>query len=70
MRRAALEYLCPTFEYAAADSGAQSTAECRALNNIEIERGYKQKKTDHVPGFVVDLSKVLLNIKVAQEEKL
>lgn len=50
-----LQDLCPTFELPAVDSVSEITAECKELDAITIEWEYKGKRTDFVPGFLVDL---------------
>lgn len=54
--------MCSTFELATADFAAAGTADRTALDVIDDKQGFKRRRTDHGPGFAVDLAKVLLSV--------
>lgn len=67
--RGKLQDLCPATPLEASDSPAESTAECTVLDTNENKRGYKEIKTEPVPGLLLNLPEVLLSIIGMQGEE-
>lgn len=57
------------FELLAGDSAAKGTAKSTVLYAIDRKPGYKGKRTEPVPGFVVDRAQITLRIHNIQGEE-
>lgn len=68
VQKSALQYLCPTIEFAVNDVPAEGIAQYAVSDGFEGKRGYKRKISDPLPELVIHLTKLLFSIEGDQRE--